>query len=117
MPCRRLPTPSRREGNVALPACTRCGKTDPRRMIGLMTLWFGPFVDLPLDPGYFHLCPDCYRDHIQRHLEQVRGRLAELHPLARQLGLNVDRPPASDDRSGDAAADPDTGTPVAAGAG
>lgn len=59
-------------------------------MIGLMTLWFGPFVDLRPDTGYFHLCPACYREHVKPHLDQVQGRLAELHPLARQLGLHID---------------------------
>jgi len=107
---------------VALPACTRCGKTDPRRMIGLMTLWFGPFVELPPAHGYFHLCPDCYREFVHPHLEKVRGKLAELHPLARQLGLHVDHTIDDADRpedagTEDAGTDPDTGSPVAAGAG
>lgn len=71
---------------MALPVCTRCGKSNPRKMYGLMTLWFGPFVDLPPDHGYFHLCPDCYRTHVHPHLEAVHGRLADLHPLlARHL--------------------------------
>jgi hypothetical protein len=75
---------------VALPPCSRCGKTNPRKMIGLMTLWFGPFVDMRPDHGYFYLCPACYRDRIKPHLDVVQGRLAELHPLARHLGLHVD---------------------------
>lgn len=50
-------------------------------MYGLMTHWFGPFVDLPPDQGYFHLCPGCYRSEVQPHLEALQGRLAELHPL------------------------------------
>lgn len=66
---------------MALPACRRCGKTDPRKMFGLMTHWFGPLIDLPAGSGYFHLCPRCYEAHIQPHLEAMQGRLAELHPL------------------------------------
>jgi hypothetical protein len=57
-------------------------------MVGLMTIWFGPFVDMRPDFGYFHLCPSCYRQRIKPHLEQVQGRLLDLHPLARQLGLH-----------------------------
>lgn len=53
-----------------------------------MTLWFGPFVDMRPDTGYFYLCPSCYRERIKPHLDQVQGRLAELHPLARHLGLH-----------------------------
>jgi hypothetical protein len=68
-------------------------------MIGLMTLWFGPFVDLQPDYGYFHLCPTCYRIHVRPHMDRVQGRLAELHPLAHHLGLHQDRPDT----------DPDTG--------
>lgn len=71
-------------------------------MVGLMTLWFGPFVDLRPDTGYFHLCPACYREHVKPHLDQVQGRLAELHPLARQLGLHVD--PSTEPSEDDAAA-------------
>jgi hypothetical protein len=59
-------------------------------MVGLMTLWFGPFVDMRPDTGYFHLCPACYRRHIKPHVDRVQGRLAELHPLARHLGLCTD---------------------------
>jgi hypothetical protein len=65
-------------------------------MFGLMTLWFGPFVEIRPESGYFHLCPACYRDRIEPHLEQVQGRLLELHPLARHLGLHLD-PPADPD--------------------
>jgi hypothetical protein len=63
-------------------------------MIGLMTLWFGPFVDLRPDYGYFHLCPSCYREYVKPHMDQVQGRLAELHPLAHHLGLHTDGPDA-----------------------
>jgi hypothetical protein len=51
-------------------------------MIGLMTLWFGPYVEVAPDHGYFYLCPPCYRDRVKPHLEKVQGRLAELHPAA-----------------------------------
>lgn len=67
---------------MALPACRRCGKRDPQKMFGLMTHWFGPFVELRPDHGYFYLCPACYTEHVQPHLEAVQGRLAELHPAA-----------------------------------
>lgn len=100
-----------------LPACNRCGKTDPRRMIGLMTLWFGPFVDMRPDYGYFYLCPACYRERIKPHVDQVQGRLAELHPLARHLGLHADRfddtlPPADAADPGDPMDPPDPGDPI-----
>lgn len=71
---------------MALPACRRCGKTDPKKMFGLMTHWFGPFVDVPPDHGYFYLCSACYDERVREHLEAVQGKLAELHPAAaRQL--------------------------------
>jgi phage terminase large subunit GpA-like protein len=80
---------------VALPACTRCGTTDPRRMYGLMTLWFGPFADVEPAQGYFHLCPACYRATVQPHVEKVQGRLAELHPAA---AAHLDREAAREAR-------------------
>lgn len=70
---------------MALPACRRCGKTDPQKMFGLMTHWFGPFVELRPDHGYFYLCPPCYEELVRPHLEAVQGRLAELHPAASRL--------------------------------
>jgi hypothetical protein len=72
-------------------------------MIGLMTLWFGPFADIRPDYGYFYLCPACYRDRIKPHLDTVQGRLAELHPLARHLGLHQDA--VDGDEAGDPAPD------------
>jgi hypothetical protein len=74
-------------------------------MFGLMTLWFGPFVDLRPDYGYFHLCPACYRQFVKPHLDEVQGRLAELHPLNRHLGPhhetdNQDEADAGGDASG-----------------
>jgi hypothetical protein len=59
-------------------------------MVGLMTKWFGPFVEMRPDTGYFYLCPACYRERIKPHLDQVQNRLFDLHPLARHLGLYVD---------------------------
>jgi hypothetical protein len=82
---------------VPLLPCIRCGKTDPRRMIGLMTLWFGPFVDIRPDHGYFHLCPACYHERVKPHLDKVQGRLAELHPLTHQLGLHRDEEESGED--------------------
>jgi hypothetical protein len=45
-----------------------------------MTLWFGPFVELEPAHGYFHLCPRCYRECVEPHMEDVQGKLAHLHP-------------------------------------
>lgn len=49
-------------------------------MIGLMTLWFGPLLDLEAEPGYFHLCPACYRRVVEPHYPEIRDRLARMHP-------------------------------------
>lgn len=90
-----------------MPLCQRCGTSNPRKMIGLMTLWFGPFVDLRPGHGYFYLCPACYRAHILPHLEHVQGKLKELHPLsARHLG--ADGRVLPDEPAPDAEADADT---------
>jgi hypothetical protein len=60
------PAPLPRLAAVAdMRPCTRCGRVDRRRMVALMTLWFGHYVGVPLDHGYFYLCPDCY-DRILR---------------------------------------------------
>jgi hypothetical protein len=67
---------------VVLPSCRRCGKTDPRRMIGLMTLWFGPFIDLEPAHGYFHLCPACFDRFVAPHLDELQSSLARLNPAA-----------------------------------
>jgi len=53
-------------------------------MIGLMTLWFGGFAGQPAGGGYFHLCPACHRECIEPHLEELRERMAELHPGMRR---------------------------------
>lgn len=54
---------------MAMPDCLRCGKTNPRRMIGLMTVFFGEYVELPPEPGYFYLCPKCYEADVEPHLD------------------------------------------------
>lgn len=71
---------------------------DPRRMHGLMTLWYGPFADIEPAQGYFYLCPDCYRSSVHPHVEQVQGRLAELHPAA---AAHLEREAARDSRRHD----------------
>lgn len=70
---------------MVLPSCHRCGKTDPRRMIGLMTLWFGPFIDIEPAHGYFHLCPVCFDDHIRPHLDELQSTLARLNPAVAEF--------------------------------
>lgn len=64
-------------------------------MIALMNHWFGPFVDIPPDHGYFYLCPRCYRERIKPHMDEVQNKLYELHPLAHRLGLEAQ--PGPDD--------------------
>jgi hypothetical protein len=84
-------------------------------MIGLMTLWFGPFVDLRPDYGYFHLCPTCYRIHVKPHMDRVQGRLAELHPLAHHLGLHRDQQdtdPGTDTDRGSGEQDAESAAPA-----
>lgn len=54
---------------MTLPGCMHCGKTNPRRMIGLMTVFFGEFVELSPEPGYFYLCPKCYGTEVEPHLD------------------------------------------------
>jgi hypothetical protein len=61
-------------------------------MVGLMTRWFGPFVEMRPDYGYFYLCPVCYEERIKPHLDEAHGHLPELYHLARQMGLDVDLP-------------------------
>jgi hypothetical protein len=83
-------------------------------MVGLMTIWFGPFVEMRPDTGYFYLCPACYRERIKPHLDEVQNRLFDLHPLARRLGLYVD----AADLGPEVEVDPDRApTPVPAGGG
>ncbi len=75
---------------VELRPCRRCGRTDPERMLGLMTLWFGALADLPPQGGYFYLCPSCYAERIEPELGGIHERLARMHPA----------PPAPPDASG-----------------
>lgn len=51
--------------------CARCGRSDPVRMHALMNGWFGPLVDLPAAPAYFHLCPDCFAEAVEPRLDEV----------------------------------------------
>jgi hypothetical protein len=60
--------------------CARCGRTDERRMHALMTLWFGRFAELPLQGGYFYLCPRCYQQFIAPHLPPILRQLQEDDP-------------------------------------
>jgi hypothetical protein len=55
--------------------CRRCGRTDRRHMHALMTLWFGRFVELPVEAGYFYLCPRCYTRFIAPHVPPVIEQL------------------------------------------
>lgn len=71
-----------RSRDVALPSCRRCGESDPRRMIALMTLWFGSFIDLEPAHGYFHLCPACFQKTVAPHLDDLQDTLARLNPAA-----------------------------------
>lgn len=81
-------------------------------MIGLMTLWFGSFIELEPAHGYFHLCPTCYGEQVEPHLDDVQGKLAHLHPamaahLEGEQAEVTEGEPASD---GDASnGDPSTG--------
>jgi hypothetical protein len=63
--------------------CRRCGQTNPRRMIALMTLWFGQYAGLRPESGYFYLCPACYQSCIAPHAADVMLRLADSHPVRR----------------------------------
>jgi hypothetical protein len=44
--------------------CRVCGSTDRTRMHALMTIWFGHHAGVPLDHGYFYLCPSCFSLYI-----------------------------------------------------
>lgn len=65
-----------------LPPCRRCGAVDPRRMHALMALWFSQLTALPVDSGYFYLCPRCYDDLVAPHLAELfrRGPLHVVRP-------------------------------------
>lgn len=51
-------------------------------MIGLMTLWFGPLAEQAPGLGYFYLCPTCYDECIEPHIDEVLDKLARMHPSA-----------------------------------
>lgn len=65
---------------MPLPPCHRCGTTDPDRMIGLMTLWFGAFADVQPAHGYFHLCPACFAECVEPELDRLRDALVRMDP-------------------------------------
>jgi hypothetical protein len=79
---------------MALPDCLRCGKTNPRRMIGLMTVFFGEYVELPPEPGYFYLCPKCYEAEVEPHLDDDAHEAirASLQLSEERTGEAGDRP-------------------------
>jgi hypothetical protein len=54
--------------------CTLCGRTHPRRMYGLMTHWYGRYIGLADDHGYFYLCPRCYAAKVRKVEEAARQR-------------------------------------------
>jgi hypothetical protein len=58
-----------------LPDCEMCGETNPRRMIALMTRFFGPVLELEAESGYVYVCPDCYDRLVLPHIEEVRKML------------------------------------------
>ena len=66
-----------------LPTCENCGETNPRRMIGLMTVFFGQLLELAHEPGYFYLCPRCYAEMILPHLDEVKALLQTHYHLQR----------------------------------
>ena len=79
---------------MALPSCKRCGTQDPQRMYGLMSLWFGPLVNLEAELGYFHLCPMCHDEFIAPELERIQNRILELHPAAARTLDEMEMAPA-----------------------
>ncbi len=46
-------------------------------MIALMTLWFGRYVGIEPDHGYFYLCPECFQAQVEPHLEEDEVREEE----------------------------------------
>lgn len=75
-------------------------------MIGLMTLWFGPFVDLEPAHGYFHLCPTCFDETIAPELDELQASLARLNPAAAaylEREREQDAGPRPDDLAGGSA--------------
>ena len=64
-------------------SCESCGRSDPERMIALMTPWFGRFVGLEPAPSYFHVCPACFAEKVEPHADHAMEKLWEMHPGAR----------------------------------
>lgn len=57
-----------------LPPCRRCGHTDPDRMHALMAFWFSRLTALPVESGYFYLCPRCYDSCVAPHIAELFRR-------------------------------------------
>ena len=55
--------------------CNRCGAVDRHRMIALMSRWFAAHAGLPLEAGYFYLCPACYREKVEGEFEAIAERI------------------------------------------
>lgn len=50
-------------------------------MIALMTQFFGEILELPEEPGYVYVCPDCYERLVAPHSDALRELLrAHSHP-------------------------------------
>ena len=47
-----------------------------------MTLWFGALADLEPSHGYFHLCPPCFVECVEPHLEEMQNTIAKKDPAA-----------------------------------
>ena len=56
-----------------LPPCRRCGAADHERMHALMARWFSAIVALPIDGGYFYLCPSCYDTCVAPRIDELFG--------------------------------------------
>lgn len=39
-------------------------------MIALMTIFFGPFLEIGPEAGYFYLCPSCYETFVEPFLDE-----------------------------------------------
>jgi hypothetical protein len=39
-------------------------------MIGLMTIFFGPFLEIGPEAGYFYLCPSCFESLVEPYLDE-----------------------------------------------
>lgn len=61
-------------------------------MIGLMTLWFGPLIEIEPAHGYFHLCPACFDETVAPELDGLQADLARLNPAAAE-SLESDQDP------------------------